>query len=211
MNFFDNTSALPFPGELTERDRSKDDRELIELFLKGNDVGFSVLLDRHMPMVYRFVYRYLHNTDDASDVTQETFIRAWKHIKKFDTARSFKTWILAIAKNASLDFIKKKKPILFSQIEATDMDLDIALAPHLENAVGELPDAMFDRMSEAKMLDATLAKLPIPYRVVLTLRYNEHLKFREIAEILDEPIDTVKSKHRRGLMHLRKLLPETLA
>ena len=205
MNLFDTNPALPLPGELTAGDRARDDAELIQSFLAGNDGGFSVLLDRYMPMVYRFVYRYLANADDASDVAQETFIRAWKHLKRFDQSRSFRTWILAIARNASLDFIKKKKPILFSQIEAGDVDLDAALAPHV--ASPELPDAMFDRMTAAHELESALTQLPIPYRVVLTLRYTEHLKFREIAEILQEPIDTVKSKHRRGLMHLKKLVP----
>jgi RNA polymerase sigma-70 factor (ECF subfamily) len=204
MNILGNNSALSFPGELTARDRARDDAELIRLFLQGNDTSFSVLLERHMPMVYRFVYRYLANADDTNDVTQETFIRAWKHIKRFDTSRSFKTWVLAIAKNASLDFIKKKKPILFSQIEAGDADLDAVLEPHLTHE--ELPDAMFDRMTDAKYLESKLAKLPVPYRVVLTLRYSEHLKFREIAEVLGQPIDTVKSKHRRGLMSLRKIM-----
>ena len=208
MNIFNGSPALPFPGELSEHERSRDDRELIALFLRGDEASFSVLLDRHMPMVYRFAYRYLSNADDASDVTQEAFIRAWKHIKKFDTSRSFKTWILAIAKNAALDHIKKKKPVLFSQIESQEKDLDAILAPHL--AEEELPDAAFDRVSDARVLESTLAKLPAPYRVVLALRYGEHLKFREIADILSEPIDTVKSKHRRGLMHLRKILPKTL-
>lgn len=206
MNPFNSMPALPFPGDLTANDRTHNDAELIELFLSGKDQGFALLLERHMPMVYRFVYRYLGNTDDTNDVTQETFIRAWKHLKKFDQARSFKTWILAIAKNASLDFIKKKKPLLFSRIETEETDLDTFLAPYTNTEA--LSDAMVDRKSTAQTLVAAVAKLPIPYRAVLALRYTEHLKFREIAEVLDEPIDTVKSKHRRGLMQLRKILPQ---
>jgi RNA polymerase sigma-70 factor (ECF subfamily) len=208
MNLFDAQSALPLPGDRAVAEQERDDAELIESFLSGEDQGFAVLLDRHMPMVYRFVYRYLGNADDTNDVTQETFIRAWKHLTKFDRSRSFKTWILTIAKNASLDFIKKKKPILFSRIEAEEADLDAFLAPYTE--AQELSDAMFDRKSTARSLEAVVERLPLPYRVVLTLRYVEHLKFREIADALDEPIDTVKSKHRRGLMQLRKLMPREL-
>jgi len=208
MNLFDTSSALPLPGDVAAKDRARGDAELIASFLSGSDQGFAILLDRHLPMVYRFVYRYLGDADDTNDVAQETFIRAWKHLKKFDQSRSFKTWILAIAKNASLDFIKKKKPILFSRIEAEGADIDEFLAPHADTP--ELSDAMFDRKSTAHMLEAVVGKLPLPYRVVLTLRYAEHLKFREIAQVLDEPIDTVKSKHRRGLMQLRKLMPAEL-
>ncbi len=209
MDYLSNGSALPFPGKLDAGTSEQDDIELIESFLSGNDGGFAILLDRHLPMVYRFVYRYLQNSDDTSDVAQETFIRAWKNMKKFDRTRSFKTWVLAIAKNASLDFIKKKKPILFSRIEADATDLDAFLAPHVD--APEFSDAMFDRKSTTQKLDAAVGQLPIPYRVVLTLRYTEHLKFREIADVLAEPIDTVKSKHRRGLMQLRKLIPQELA
>ena len=113
MELFDSVSAIPLPGDAAAGAQAKSDAELIEAFLEGSDQGFATLLERHLPMVYRFVYRYLGNADDANDVTQETFIRAWKHIKKFDRGRSFKTWVMTIAKNASLDFIKKKKPLLF--------------------------------------------------------------------------------------------------
>ena len=208
MNIFDRTSAIPLPGDRAASDRAKDDAQLIEAFLSGDEQGFAVLLDRHMPMVYRFVYRYLGNADDTNDVAQETFIRAWKHIERFDRARSFKTWVLAIAKNASLDFIKKKKPILFSHIENEEADLDAFLAPYAESP--ESADATFDRRTSAHRLESAVEELPLPYRVVLTLRYTEHLKFREIAQVLDEPIDTVKSKHRRGLMQLRQLIPHEL-
>ncbi|HVN26663.1 MAG TPA: RNA polymerase sigma factor [Candidatus Paceibacterota bacterium] len=203
MKPFDHNPALPFP--VAGAPSLEDDAALVRSFLAGNDRGFSDLLDRHMPTVYRFAYRYLANVDDASDVTQETFIRAWKHLATFDQARSFRTWLLTIARNASLDFIKKKKPLLFSQLEAADADLDTALAPYVESP--ELPDAMFDRMATARVLDQALLRLSAPYRIVLSLRYAEGFKFREIAEILGEPIDTVKSKHRRGLQQLKKHLP----
>ena len=191
---------------VSDADNARTSEELVASSLIGNDGDFALLVERHMPMVYRFAYRYLGNDDDASDIAQETFIRAWKHLKKFDTKRNFKTWILAIAKNASLDFIKKKKPILFSRIEANENDLDAFLAPHVE--APDSPSEMFERKSDGAKLHEALEKLPLSYRTTLTLRYGEHLKFREIAEILKEPIDTVKSKHRRGLIFLRKLLPE---
>lgn len=189
-----------------EAHSAQSTEELVASSLVGNDGDFALLVERHLPMVYRFVYRYLGNADDASDITQETFIRVWKHLKRFDPKRNFKTWILAIAKNASLDFIKKKKPILFSRIEADDADLDAFLAPYVDAPIS--PYEIFEKKSERAELHGALQKISPSYRAVLTLRYGEHMKFREIAEVLDEPIDTVKSKHRRGLMLLRKILPE---
>jgi len=203
--------SIPFAGRGSRRgeisiphaDPAVPDADLVKQFLGGDEAGFAALVDRHASGVYSFVYRYLGNADDANDVTQETFIRVWKHIKRFDVNRNFRTWILAIAKNASLDLIKKKKPVLFSRIEeGGEQSLDTFLAPYVESP--ELPDAALVRGDEKRGLEVALQQLPPAYRIVLVLRYSQYLKFREIADVLGEPIDTVKSKHRRGLMLLRK-------
>ncbi len=183
------------------------DLELVASFLQGDDGSFAALLERHLPMTYKFTYRYLQNADDTNDVVQEVFIKAWKHMKNFDQSRNFRTWLLTIAKNTALDFIKKKRPILFSRIEQGEGDLDSFLAPYLAAGEGaDLPHEALERKEVRSRLDDALQGLAPSYRTVLTLRYVEHLKFREIAEILEEPIDTVKSKHRRGVVLLRKAL-----
>ncbi len=181
-----------------------NDEELVGAFLSGDEESFALLVERHLSLVYKFVYHYLHNIDDANDVTQETFIKAWKYIRKFDTKKKFTTWIITIAKNTALDFIKRKKPVLFSKIEEGDGDLDAFLAPYLEPP--ELPVDIIEREHIQADLEAALQGIAPGYRMVLSLRYSEHLKFREIADVLREPIDTVKSKHRRGLALLRKAL-----
>ena len=186
-------------------DPSVSDAELVRSFLGGDDGGFAMLLDRHIGGVHSFVYRFLGDADDASDVTQEVFIRVWKNMEKFDLEKNFRTWILAIAKNAALDFIKKKKPVLFSALSDGEGDVDAFLAPYVAGA--ELPNETLEREDMKRDLESALGKLPPAYRLVLALRYSEYLKFREIAEVLGEPIDTVKSKHRRGLMLLRKAFP----
>jgi RNA polymerase sigma-70 factor (ECF subfamily) len=194
----DNASAVP------SHRMASSDEELVGAFLLGDEESFAVLVERHLSLVYKFVYRYLQNVDDTNDVTQETFIKAWKYLRTFDTQKKFTTWILTIAKNTALDFIKRKKPMLFSKIEEGDGDLDAFLTPYLE--APELPTDIIDRKGVRADLEAALQKITPSYRAVLSLRYGEHLKFREIADALQEPIDTVKSKHRRGLILLRKAL-----
>lgn len=184
------------------------DEKLAEAFLSGDQEAFAVLVERHLSLVYKFVYRYLRNGDDANDVTQETFIKTWKYLRKFDTTKKFTTWILTIAKNTALDFIKRKKPVLFSKIEEGDGDLDAFLGPYLEPPA--LPVDVIARDHIKADLEAALDDIAPSYRMVLSLRYNDHLKFREIAEMLREPIDTVKSKHRRGLALLRRSLGSKL-
>jgi RNA polymerase sigma-70 factor (ECF subfamily) len=180
------------------------ENQLIGAALAGDDNAFAELVARHLSGVYKFAYRYVRDAADADDVAQETFVRAWKHLKQFDTSRNLRTWLFTIAKNAALDLLKKKRPLVFSRITEAENELESFLAPYV--ASGELPEAAVDQKFLKGDIDAALAKLPPAYRAVLALRYNEHLKFREIAAELGEPIDTVKSKHRRGLALLRTIL-----
>jgi RNA polymerase sigma-70 factor (ECF subfamily) len=182
----------------------KDDLTLINDSLAGDTGAFAVLLERYLGMIYKFSYYYVRDAAEAEDIAQETFIRAWKHLKKFDQEKNFKTWLFAIAKNAALDFLKKKKPIFFSRMAENDDELASILA--LSAEAGDSPDAMIDRKMLKADLEEALRKLPSAYQTVLSLRYNDNLKFIEIAEKLGEPIDTVKSRHRRGIIILRGII-----
>ncbi|HVO28971.1 MAG TPA: sigma-70 family RNA polymerase sigma factor [Candidatus Paceibacterota bacterium] len=180
------------------------DNQLIAESIQGREAAFAELVSRHLGGVYKFAYRYVRDEQDAEDIAQETFVRAWKNLRKFDASKNLKTWLFTIAKNASLDLLKKKKPLAFSKITDAEGELESFLAPYV--ASGEMPEEAMDQKLLKGDMDAALAKLPPAYRAVLALRYNEHLKFREIAEVLREPIDTVKSKHRRGLALLKNVL-----
>jgi RNA polymerase sigma-70 factor (ECF subfamily) len=193
-------------AEVRQEHANDTDSELVSSFLLGKGDAFAALVDRHASMVYSFAYRYLQNADNTSDVAQEVFIKVWKNIKKFDPEKNFKTWLLTITKNTALDFIKKKKPVLFSKIEEGDTDLDTFLAPFVDGP--DLPDQILEKKYLKTNMENVLQKLSPSYRNVLLMRYTEHLKFREIADILQEPIDTIKSKHRRALILLRKLLKQ---
>jgi RNA polymerase sigma-70 factor (ECF subfamily) len=193
--------------EVRAEHASVTDAGLVAAFMKGDGDSFAALVDRHMSMVYKFTYRYIGDADNANDVVQDVFIKVWKNIKKFDQQKNFKTWLLTIAKNTALDFIKKKKPVLFSRIENGETDLDTFLAPFVGDA--DLPDDIFEKKQTKADLERVLQGLSPAYRSVLLLRYTEHMKFREIADTLQEPIDTIKSKHRRALIRLREILIST--
>jgi RNA polymerase sigma-70 factor, ECF subfamily len=187
-------------------DHETGDSTLVAAALAGDDDAFATLVRRHAGAVYKFVYGYVRVGADAEDITQEAFVRTWRNLKRYDASKKFKTWLFAIAKNAALDAIKKKKPFLFSQIAAEEEALEALLAPHRIPA--ELPGEAFDRDMVREDLTHMLHALPPAYRTVLTMRYHESLKFREIAQALGEPIDTVKSRHRRGLLLLRKMMAD---
>lgn len=178
------------------------DKKLIEEFLAGDDASFSVLLQKYLRAVYNFVYQLTGDKPAADDITQETFIKAWKNIKKFDRDRNFKTWIFTIAKNTAFDYLKKKKTIPFSRF------LNEEGSSHLEEIKEDkiLPDEILNRADLAKELEEKLERIPVPYKIILILHYKEDLSFREISRILGKPYNTIKSQHNRALTKLKKVL-----
>ena len=184
----------------------KTDHDLIVASLAGDNGSFAGLVERYAGAVYKFSYRYVRNGPDAEDIAQEAFLRVWKNLKKFDQSKNFKTWLFAIAKNASFDLLKKKRMMPFSLIGDEEDAVEAALAPYV--TVPNTSAETFDRDLLKKNFSVALAKLPSHYRDVMVMRYTNNLKFREIAERLHKPIDTVKSRHRRGLALLRSIVVE---
>ncbi len=181
-----------------------DDQELIENYLNGNEKSFELLVKKYLKPIYSFVYRYLNNQQDAEDITQETFIKIWKNIKKFDKNKSFKTWLFTIAKNSALDALKSKKTIPFAtfNVKKNENILDkMLLNPDF------MPDKIIEKKDFVEQLILTIKKLPLKYREILFLYYKEGFNFQEIADILSESVNTVKSRHRRAIVFLKKLFP----
>ncbi len=179
------------------------DEQLVNDYLKGDETALEILIRRYLKPVYIFAYRQVGNLRDAEDITQEVFIKAWRHLKKFDCNKSFKTWIFSIARNATIDFLRKKKIAPFSELENEDSENSMA-----ETVVdpAPLPQEIFDRKNLAQELAVAMEKLSPKYRTVLFLHYNDHFTFQEIADITGEPINTVKSRHQRAITKLRELL-----
>ena len=182
---------------------NRPDRQLVADYLKGDEKSLEVLIQQYLKPIYSFIYRYVGNAQSAEDITQETFIKVWRNLKKFDRNRSFKTWIFSIAKNTALDFLKKKKAILFSEFNKEDgrnVIVDSLSDP------SPLPQEILEKACMAQILTSAMKKLSPSYRMVLFLHYNDHFTFREIAEIFGESLNTIKSRHRRAILILRKML-----
>lgn len=181
--------------------QNRSDIELIAAYFKGDNESLEILIKRYLKPIYGFAYRYVGNKQDAEDITQKIFIKVWRHLKKFNRNKSFKTWIFAVAKNTAIDFLKKKKTAPFSE-ENKFIETLTDPAP--------LPQELLEKADLAQMLSLAAEKLSPQYRKVLSLRYNDYFNFREIAESLGEPLNTVKSWHRRAMIALRNLMQETL-
>lgn len=184
--------------------QNRSDRQLITDYFKGDEESFEILVKRYLKSVYGFVYRYAGNPHDAEDITQTVFVKVWRNLGKFKRRRNFKTWIFRIARNASLDWLKKKKPIAFSAFETEEGNF---LVETLVDPL-PLPDELAEKKNVSEMLSRAMEKLPFNYHLVLILHYRHSFTFREIAGILKESIDTVKTRHRRGIAALRKFLQD---
>ncbi|MFA5936606.1 MAG: RNA polymerase sigma factor [Candidatus Paceibacterota bacterium] len=180
------------------------DQELIDSFILHNDRdSLKELILKYTPQIYNFT-RHFVGVNEADDITQDVFIKVWKNLRKFDSEKaSFKTWIFTIAKNTATDFLRKRKSILFSDIQINEEDESFS-----ENIPDEnlLPDEALQKLQDSILLNKILEKLPIHYKTILILHYQEEMTFDEIGKILNKPLNTVKSYHHRAILELRKML-----
>jgi|SRR3989344_769676 len=180
-----------------------DDSELVVRSLDGDEKAFAELVRMHIDHVYAFSLRLVSDKDTAEDVTQQTFVNAWKRLSSYDTKRRLITWLLAIARNAAIDILRKKKSVPLSYFDTASGDN--VLIDTIADAE-PLPDELFARQELVGELEKALQQLSLPEREVLTLHYEEGLTFDEIAEILTKSRNTVKSQHLRALQKLRSIL-----
>ncbi len=179
------------------------DEQLVSMYLEGDEKSLDILIKRYLKPIYNFLARNTGNNKEAEDLTQDVFLRVWNNLKKFDTEKVFRTWIYQIARNASIDYLRKKKALIFSDLDTEDRQFSESLADESEPVSDRL-----NREEAGMELAENLQKLSLDDRTVLLLHYNEDLTFREIADVLNEPMDTVKSRHRRALLKLKKFFKE---
>lgn len=179
------------------------DEELIKASQDGKDTAFRELMLRYMGPIFNFSKQYSKTDEDAEDITQDTFFKAWRHIKRFDASKAFKPWLYAIARNTALDHIKRKRASAFSELDSDETDTQFA--DTLEDD-GPLPPDIFERQELAVEIARSMDSLHPDHRAVLVMHYREELTFNEIADIMNKPMNTVKSWHRRALAKLRTML-----
>jgi RNA polymerase sigma-70 factor (ECF subfamily) len=172
-----------------------DEQTLVEASLGGRAGAFDVIVERYRRQVYQLCYRFVGNHEDASDLAQDVFIRAYRGLRGFKARASLGTWLYRIAVNVSLNRLALKTP----RIEA--------LETRDHRDVGcELPDTTLLRAERATEVRAAIARLPRKQRATLILRVYHELPHQEIAEILGSSVGAVKANFFHALANLKKLL-----
>lgn len=177
-------------------DGGVDDRALIDAVRAGDRRAFGILVDQETTVIYRACLRILGRPHDAEDVTQESFLIAFRSIGGFRGEGSLRGWLLRIATRQSFRRLGQRRPTA---------DLDAVGEPLLADSRTDPPRVVV--AAEARReIRAAVARLPEPYREVVALRFFGELSLAETAEATGRPLNTVKTHLRRGLERLRPLV-----
>lgn len=178
------------------------DEELMPMIADGDASAFEVLYDRHIEAAYSLAYRILGEDHRAEDVTQEALVSIWRSGARYDRSRgSVRSWILGIARNQAIDALRAGS--LATRKLANDDDLTLAAEPAAERT----EDEALDRETSRELVAAVKA-LPADQARVIALSYYGGFSQSEIAEIVGEPLGTVKGRTRLGLEKIRFALAE---
>ena len=199
--------SLPALSEVLPQVKEQNPDALLARAAAGGDrPSFARLVDLHRRSVYGLAYRLLRDPEEARDAAQETFVRAWGAISTYDAAQPFGPWILRIARNHTLDLLRRRVPA--GRQVALDADPEEG-APVTELAGdGPAADLLLEQSQTRATLEAAVAALPANYREVIQLFHVEQLSYREIADTLDVPMGTVMTWLHRARGKLRATLTE---
>ena len=176
-----------------------DDRALVDACLGGDKTAFDVLVERHRKQVYQVCYRFVGNHEDASDLAQDVFVRAYRALGTFKGRSTFGTWLYRVAVNVCLNRVAVRQPVL----EAIDNR-------EPEDRTAESPDRVVLREERAAFVRAAIARLPRKQRATMILRIYHELPHEQIAAILGSSVGAVKANFFHALANLKKLLQESV-
>ncbi len=174
-----------------------NDSVLIQRCLENDPQAFECILNNHKNRIYSFMLRMTGNARDAEDIAQETFIKAFRNLKSYNSSYSFSAWLFGIARNGCIDFLRSKKRGVVSIDDENFKEI-----PDTANLIEEEVDCKIQQEKAEELI----MSLPELYREVLLLSYKEELKGREIAEILRIPEGTVKVRLFRAKAFMKERL-----
>jgi len=169
------------------------DEELVQLVKIGEVEPFDELVRRHEVKIHNLCYKMLKNYDDAKDMAQESFLKAYRNIKNFDGRSRFTTWLYRIAVNNCINYMKKERPTEEINDEILDIPKDV-------------PAERYKKKQLKETIYNAIAKLPEVQKSVFTLRALEDLPYQEISAILKKPVNTVKVNYHLAVKNLKNYL-----
>ena len=175
-------------------------RDLIAQIQNGNTDAFQQFIERYKRLVFHIVYRTISNQTDQEDICQDIFIKIYQNLSKFRFESKLSTWIAKIAYNTCLNYLKKKKIPLFSDIASDSKVFEESVAD--ESSF----ESSFENRDILLCIQDEIRHLPVPFRTAITLYHIENMSYNEISQVMALPEGTVKSHLFRARKILRKKL-----
>lgn len=184
-----------------------DEKVLIRKVLDGDQEAFAELVALHEKQVYNLCLRMTGHPEDARDLAQEAFLKAWRGLRFYKFESSFSTWLYRLTSNVCIDFLRQQKrrgtgSLVVSDEEGEETELEV---PDHE----PLPEQQVIQQENQRIVAAAMDELEEEFRLALTLRVVDELSYEEIGEILDLKPGTVKSRIARARIKLKKILTES--
>lgn len=184
------------------------EEQLVKKSIQGDTVAFEELVFQYQNKIYALSYRYMGNEEDAYDMTQEAFLKAYRSLRTFKGDSSFGTWLYRVATNVCLDELRRRKRRIVT------LSLDEPLATDEGEVEKEIPDTsptadvLYEQKEFSKYIQNLLDQMKPEHKTVIVLRDVMELSYEEIAEVLDCSLGTVKSRLSRARNALRKKLDD---
>src|SRR5436309_6542597 len=188
----DRTLTASMPMTATNPDV---DAELVERYLAGDTAAFDEIMLRYERQIYRVCYRFVDNREDAMDLAQEVFVKAFEHLASFRRESSLKTWLYRIAMNHCINHVKKHHQEFLEVTEYT-------------GSIRASAQSLLEDREQREHFRRMVKQLPPKQKAILELRINEQLSYEEIAKISGRSISTIKASVFFALEKLRKLVKD---
>ena len=190
---------------MTLSDLDKKDIVLAVKSQKGDREAFGILVENFQTRIYSFCYQFFRDRDIATEMTQETFLRAYRYIKKYDSKRKFSTWIYSIAKNICID--EKRKMDRSKTVPIDDINPSTIQSSRQSYHLKD-PSQITLHLEDRMLLEEAIAELPEKYRAAIILCYFQELPYQEIADVLGLSLNLVKVRIFRAKKQLLEILKE---
>jgi RNA polymerase sigma-70 factor (ECF subfamily) len=203
LKLVDDSPPSPTARPIGTQPGEPSDERLLEDYRHGDKPAFARLVSRYHRELYHFLVRFLANRAAAEDVFQETFLQVHQSAQTFDSARRFRPWLFTIAANKARDLLRSqsRRPINPLQASIDRNDADGREFIDLLPSLAELPSDAIERQEMEQRVHVTVTGLPEPLREIILLSYFHQFPYKQISEILNIPLGTVKSRLHAAVAH----------
>ncbi len=200
------------PAQKTRSELSAmTDSEVVQRFLDGEERAFGELVNRYDNRLVNFVHRTVGDRERSQDLVQETFVRVYRHLHRFDQSKKFSTWIYTIASNLAKNELRNRSrnPLVLFQTIKKNWDADHRPLEWEDESLR--PDDLYRKRHLKEMVENAVRELPEHHRIVFVLRELEGRTYEEIAEITDTNLGTVKSRLNRARNNFARIVAPMIA